>query len=348
MKYLSHFVLSLAVLGTGCGDPSGASDAGTADNVLSSSDHNQKALNASDETQPASLTLTPLDADAVFGRLEPVEAPTGPCPWLSDETALGAIETQKTFIRREVSNQACIWNYNSGFEISVRVESVGNAKPVAERVYNFDNPPELRPQSGPGTNATLLLDTTWKQYDPRPYAYAFEQSDELIFIRTTGVKTSLEGLRAVAEEIAESRPGVPSIERQTHSILPAFDPCTVWTDSEVAALIDVDSHHSSRRSGHNCIYAVTPKSGTETIEVQTNFFKGDTTNFEKMAAKGFEDVSGFQVPALIKHEDYGRQKSTNLFALHPEGIVGVTVLGPGPDYDDIAETYIKNLLQRLQ
>ncbi|MEM9570436.1 MAG: hypothetical protein AAF996_03160 [Pseudomonadota bacterium] len=348
MKYLGHVVLSLAVLAAGCGASSDASDAGTPDITLASSDDNQNAFSASGGTQPASLTLAPLDADAVFGRLEPVETATGPCPWLIDETALGAIKTEKTFIRREVSNQACIWNYNSGFEISVRIESLENAEPVTERVYNFDNPPELRPQSGPGTNATLLLDTTWKEYDPRPYAYSFEQSDELVFIRTTGVEASLEGLRAVAEEIAGSRPGAPSIERQTHSILPAFDPCTVWTESEVAALIDADSHRSSRRSGHYCTYAVTPKSGTETIEVQTNFFEGDTTNFEKMAAKGFEDVSGFEVPALIKHEDYGRQKSTNLFALHPEGIVGVTVLGPDPDYDDLAEAYIKNLLQRLQ
>ncbi|MEM9494561.1 MAG: hypothetical protein AAGA09_01055 [Pseudomonadota bacterium] len=346
LKY-TGVISALAALMAGCGNSSSNEQVNSQESAKLSSDEARKAPKAAGTKVDAKLRNAALDPDAVFGRLEPVETSAGPCPWLSDETALGAIKTQKTFVRREVSNDTCIWNYNSGFEVSVRVEPLASAKPVSERFYNFDSPPELSPQSGPGSNATILLDPTWNANNPRPYAFAFEQSGELVFIKATGVETSVEGLRSVANEIAQRKPDAASIERQLHSILPAFDPCTVWDPGEVATQIDPDSHHSSRRMGDNCVYSVTPKSGTDTIEVQTSFIEGDAASFEKITAKDFADagVTGFQ--ARIKHEDYGSQKATVIFALHPQGVVGVTLQGPEPDYDDLAKLYLKNLLDRL-
>jgi len=302
--------------------------------------------------ETATLATNMIDMDAALGRIPIEMIEIDPCPFLSDETAIAGVTTKFDFIRRSVANDECVWNYNIGFEINVRVSPLGDALPRADRTYNLEIPPVLQAQSGPGEDAVVFMDPTWDANAPRPYAFGFTLGDQDVMISTVGVQTSPSQLRSVANEIAARLPTAPVIEPQILQAKETYDPCQLWSASEVGAVFNIapDAPNHQRAFGQTaCIYGFNPVEGPG-IDVQAGIFACEEDHIRVRTGQGFETHDGFGVPAVrkVSKEDWGTDISFE--AKRPTYCINVVSLqnrDPIPaSLEPGLETLMRNLLSR--
>ena len=191
------------------------------------------------KVQAVELPMEPINLAEAYAPLsaEPRSVPV--CPWLSDASAAAAVDvvmTDKPLVRRAVTPDQCKWNVNMGFSLSIRSAPLADARNPSTIKYNMDIPPILAPQDGPGSEAVAILDPTWDAENPRPFAFVFNADNRQFKISTTGVRTSVDRLRAVADEIFGALPtAAPVVEAK--DVVPALDPC-VYKEATVAALFN--------------------------------------------------------------------------------------------------------------
>lgn len=199
------------------------------------------------KARPYELTTSPIPVGWINGDIEPVTTVPGPCPFLSDEGALGGVKKTSFALKRStISNEKCSWTKNAGMFISATVEPLTDAKPNEDRAYNLDTPPVLKDQSGPGENAVILYDTAWDE--ERPYSMSFDQNDKRINIWVSGLGTDEAKLRAVADEISEKLPNAPTVTEQRPETVSGFDACSIWSEKSLRALFDLREDGSIKPS----------------------------------------------------------------------------------------------------
>lgn len=264
--------------------------------------------NGSGSSAATALPTTPISLADATGNTPPSVKEIATCPFLSDNTARGAANTKYELTRRRVSNDRCVWNYNIGFEVSVRVEPIASSTAFRDRTYNMDKPPVLQPMASPGTNAVMLADSTWGE--PRPFAFGFEQGDKRITIYITGMFTSQRQLQAAAEEVARLLPNAPAIAPQIREETGAFDPCTTWSENSLRTLFgQPDSATvSAVPSRTACTYTIyfSPPS-RNVVKVGVNFIPAQPNLIAFLKGKGWSAISGATYPSVsrITTDKYG-------------------------------------------
>ncbi len=189
--------------------------------------------------QMAKLPMEPINLAEAYAPLSAVSKPVPLCPWLSDASANAAVDvvmTSEPMVRRAVTPDECKWNVNIGFALSIRAVNLAQAGSPNTVTYNMDIPPVLKPQDGPGSEAVAILDPTWDAENPRPFAFVFTADNRQFKITTTGVRTSVDRLRAVADEIAGALPtAAPVVEVKDAE--PTLNPC-VYPENVVVTLFN--------------------------------------------------------------------------------------------------------------
>lgn len=294
------------------------------------------------------LPTSPLNRDALFGRVSETVIETGPCPFLSDETAIATADTNRELLRREVSNQVCRWSMNAGFSIRASVEPLATATALKDRPYNIDTPPVFKDQPGPGAAAVILYDTAWET--ERPYAMGFEQDGNLIEIFVTGMETDPTRLTNTAMEIAEKLPNAPTIEHQYREIRPALDFCQIWPDESLGAAIGATTEeglHSAPYGQAGCKwqsgYGATAKSVT-----LARYKQGDT-NLDRMIELGGETMSGLGDRAVIltRAGSDGYAGDSTVWVEVDDQQFSAILTGTIADHPEIAKDLMQNLLSRM-
>ena len=294
------------------------------------------------------LPSTPIDRDELFGRVTVAADPIDECPWLSDETAWKMVKTSKVLVRRQVSNFKCVWNENPGFEISVIAEPLEISKPVGDRAYNLDSPPELREQTGPGANAVALFDKTWDESKPLLFGYSFEQNDMRFFLKATGLQTDLLGMRAAADEVAERFAQAKKIEPQYFEAKPSFDACRLWPLDTLLKVFAVEGEAAPQPMGDTgCTYQLYVAEPRETIQIDLTFY---TTPLEAAAltAKGYVEDS--EIGAIVKfqqrEDDFGF--NDQLAVLLTDGMAEINVRSGTRHHQSAVKKLAQNLVQRTK
>ncbi len=324
--------------------------ANTADNGAHSSTEASETApvaeaNASIST--VALATTSLDRDALLGVTSETIIEPGPCPFLTESTALATAEKTEDLIRREVSNTLCRWSKNAGFAIRVSIEPLATATPLQDRAYNLDTPPVLKRQAGPGANATILYDTAWEK--ERPYAMGFEQDDKLIEIFVTGLATDPTRLTDTAEEIAATLPSAPMIETQHREIKPALDFCTIWSNESLSPLLSATQEEPLRNSPYGsagCKWETGYSYGARSIML-ARYKQGDT-NLDKVQELGGESLSslGDRAVILTRPATDGYAGDTTLWVETDAQQFSIILTGTIPDHAKLARTLMENLLSR--
>lgn len=282
---------------------------GSADEANAKSAPDETPTATASKAESNALSQAPINLDAALGKLPIEMMETGPCPFLSDETAINGVTTKFDFTRRKVANTECVWNYNIGFEINVRITPVEDATPRADRVYNLENPPVLVAQTGPGDDATVFTDPTWDADNPRPYAFGFTLGGQDVMISTVGVETSPEQLRRVAIEIAERLPTAPQIEPQIRQATETYDPCAIWNAAEVAAVFGVASTDPSQSSPFGqtaCTFGFFPSNGSP-LKIRAGIFECKSDHLSVRQGQDFVLFSDLDALAVknVSKKDWG-------------------------------------------
>ncbi|MDJ0657807.1 MAG: hypothetical protein QNJ40_26845 [Xanthomonadales bacterium] len=298
------------------------------------------------------LPLTSISAEQAFGRVPPTVIEPGPCPFLADQTALATANASpdRPLLRQLVSNDRCLWSYNSGFAVDIRIEPTDTATPLSERRYNIGEDAEVSNQEGPGDNAAVLLDATWGE--PRPFAFGFEQGDRSVLIKVTGMTTTPESLRRTAEEIAARLPQAPEIQPVWRQIQTDFDTCQVWPEAALLSLFGRgETEYTVAANGRNqyCTFEFSGREYRpgEKLRVDLNFVAHDKDVSQNLVEKGARALDGYDVPVLSRSrtDDFGHNATLHAFIGNDEVIVNVSSQ-EGPE-DDRAATLLRNLLTRL-
>jgi hypothetical protein len=299
------------------------------------------------------LPDSPINIEAILKDTPASYLDPGPCPFLSDETAIAAVSTPYEITRKRVSNDACVWNYNIGFEINVRVKPLADATPRAQRTYNMDVPPVIGPQDGPGTDAVLFSDPTWDKSSPRPYAFAFSLGDREVMITTVGTKTSLSQLRSAADEIAAKLPSAASIEPQQRKEVPAFNACDAWSREDLLGVFGLgdDTVGDGRPSAsYTCLYEFFPASGGA-VKAHVGFSKCDASYADRWKREGYGQLTEFASPALVRVKDESWGQDINMYAVTPP--VCIQIYSPenrapvSPSIQSGMEALLKNAMSRI-
>ncbi len=345
----SMLALPLAALLSGCGDDSNpsATDASSAEPSSTTSVQAPVA-------GPVTLTETRLKLADVLGKTPPTVKQPGPCPFLSESTAIATakVSSQRPLSRKRVSNDLCVWNYNSGFEVSVEVEPLETARPFSDVRYNMDSPPQLVEQDGPGSNATVLQDNTWGT--ARPYAFGFQLDQQSVLIRVTGLTTTPAQLRATADEVASTLPSAPTVEDSRYEEVPAFDQCTIWESESLRPLFAYTAQDSvsSRRRGKGCAYQFYQQHGRGgRLEASTNFYAMTDASFEKLKQRDdTELVSGYDLPVVqrVSTDDFGTYYSLIGYFQSEQAVAEVIVMDEQGERKKEATQLFNNLLARFE
>lgn len=336
-------LLGTALVIAGCGDGSSAkpqaADAGGGTEAIGI---------APGSVSQTPLLTTPITFDDAMRRTPPTITETVPCPFLSDETARATADTDFEMTRRRVSNEECVWNYNSGFAISAKVESVAESLPFAERQYNIDVPPILEPQSSPGQNAVLLFDTAWEK--PRPYAFGFDLGDKRVFLNVTGMSTSLAQLQPAAEEIAAKLPAAPQIEPQRRATVLAYSLCSTWTEAGLLSLFDLpEGAPFSTQGVQTCSFEMWVPDNTEgaRITVGLSVFESSPDTYGNLVEEGRPEVSGYDFPVLSRTLSDDNGVLTSLGAYIQDGAVVVSITATEGAMEAETKTLFDNVMARL-
>jgi hypothetical protein len=316
-----------AMLLVACGGESQPTDSRAADKVSGAA--TARVEGAAAETPDAvsiALPTSPISLADALGRTLPVIRETASCPFLSDETARAAATSPYELVRRSVSNSACVWNYNVGFSVKVSVDPIAQARPFEDQVYNMDAKPVVETQASPGENAVLVYDTAWET--PRPFGFGFELDGKRIFIRITGMKTSLAQLQRAADEITAKLPAAPRIEAQFREEVAAFDKCSTWSKDALLNVFNLpaDTPYSATASGMACSFSMRPAGPSHNeIVVGLSAFEIDPGSVEKLKAKGDKEVTGYDYPVLSRNAEDKWGISAKLSTFVDDGSIVVSV-----------------------
>lgn len=303
---------------------------------------------AGDQVPGATLPTTSLNRDALFGLISETVVETGPCPFLSDATALATADTNFELLRREVSNDACRWSKNAGFSVRASVAPLATATPLKDRAYNLETPPVLKDQPGPGDAAVILYDTAWDK--ERPYAMGFEQGDSLVEIFVTGLETDTARLTKTAMEIAEKLPNAPSIEHQYREIKPAQDFCAIWSIESLGAVVGVNADADLRNAAYGkagCKWDSGYGANAKTVTLAR--YKLGDTNLDRMIELGGETLSdlGDRAVVLTRAASDGYAGDSTIWVEVDEQQFSLTVTGTIPDHAAVVERLMENLFSRV-
>ncbi len=283
---------SLALALTACGD-----------NSTDVSDTPPKQSSVRDsKAQTAALPTKPIKLAAAYAPSSGESQSVPVCPWLSDASAAAAVDVvmkDQPMVRRAVTSDECKWNVNIGFALSVRAAPLTDATSPSAIRYNMDSPPVLKPQDGPGSDAVALLDPTWDANNPRPFGFVFNADNRQFRIITTGVKTSVDRLRAVADEIAASLSTAAPVA-EAGDAEPTLDPC-VFEGATVAALFNGQPSDTLESQPHlptsSCKYS--GYAGNTRVEL-TVAFKGDPLDPPNKLDPKYTQIDGFGTDVYMK------------------------------------------------
>lgn len=282
----------LALTLTACGgDSNDVADTPSAQSAVSGGD-----------AQTVELPMDPINLSEAYAPLSAQARPVPVCPWLSDASAAAAVDvvmTDKPMVRRAVTAEECKWNVNIGFAFSIRSASLADALSPSEITYNMDIPPVVQPQDGPGSDAVALLDPTWDADNPRPFGFVFNADNRQFRISTTGVKTSVDRMRAVADEIVGALPTAgPVVE--TANAEPTLDPC-VYEIATIVALFNGQADETlSQKSyvpGSSCTYR--GYVGNTRVDLTVGF-KGDPLEPPNNMDPDYVLIDGFDADVYVK------------------------------------------------
>jgi hypothetical protein len=331
-------VVTLAACGDGSTD---IADATSAQNAVSgvevqTADLPGDSINLSEAYAPSASEL----------RSVPV------CPWLSDASAAAAVDvvmSDQPMARRAVTTEECKWNVNIGFAISIRSVPLADAGSLSAITYNMDIAPVMQPQDGPGSDAVAILDPTWDAENPRPFGFVFNADNRQFRIITTGVRTSVDRLRAVADEIVGALPTAAPVA-ETSDAEPTLDPC-VYEGATIVALFNGQSGDTLAQEpylpGSSCKY--TGYAGNTRINL-TIGFKGDLLDPPSLMDPDYEMIDGFGADVYAKDMSrtagYGSSSRAYQIA-RPKGQIRVDLTVTEETFPaDAAAMILNNLIER--
>ncbi len=309
------------------------------------------SLSAHDTAVAGSATMTKLPTAAInlANAQAPLTAAAQPlpvCPWLSDASANAAVVnvmTSEPMERRVVKSDECKWNVNMGFAISIRSVPLAEAVSPSSVKYNMDNPPVLEPQDGPGSDAVALLDATWDADKPRPFAFVFNADNRQFKITTTGVKTSVDQLRAVADEVVGAlATAAPIVEVKDAE--PTLDPC-VYDGATIVALFSGKTGETFEQRPNlptsSCNYS--GYVGNTLIDL-TIGFSGDPLDPPNRFDPEYVLVGKFGADVYVKDMSRG----AHAYEIErPGGQIRIDLMVKQETFpDDIAERLVENLIAR--
>lgn len=328
-------VVALLVL-VGCGSDESA-DATSGDSV-------NTVQSPQTEVSPAPVELdlptTSINRELFLGLKKPEPVKPEPCPFLSDETALNTAQRSDKLVRRTASNAECYWSQNSGFSVRVKIETLASAKPLRDRAYNLDSPPIFEPQSAPGRNAMVLLDTVWKEKGT-PYAMGFEQADKLVTIYVTGLHTDTARLVATATEVAAKLPDAPRLEAQLAGS-ERYDMCSIWSEDVISTV--VGSAVTAVKTDDRCVW----KSDDALIDI--GLYYGRDFPFDSLIEQGAVDIQDLGVRAIIhRQRAKGSRPAASVLdiTLGDEKMVNIKVSESTSESKAVAIALAKNLIGRF-
>ena len=299
----------------------------------------------------AALPTRAISADDAFGRTPPVLVRPGPCPFLSDETAIATARANRSapLSRKGVSNTECRWSYSAGFSVIVKVQAVDEATPASERRYNLGSDPLIVRHAGPGENAMVLKDDTWET--ARPYAFGFEQDGRSVSIQVIGLQTSIDQLLATANEVASKLPIAPEVEPSRYEERPALSACSVWDERGLLSVFKFEAADtiSISGSGEICRFSFfhqDPPGVGPKITLQ--FMTHDEPAAELLSRHGAERVGGHEVPIFrrVVTDQFGTTTTVSGPMGHDE--IAVTIVDSGSvKRDREGLKLLENLLSRL-
>ena len=320
----------------------------------SSTDSNGTDL-AAVAAKSASITSLPLEPINLANAQAPLTAAAQPlpvCPWLSDASANAAVDnvfSSEPMMRRAVSSNECKWNLNAGFALKIRAVPLAEAVSPSSVTYNMDNPPVLAAQEGPGSDAVALLDPTWDADKPRPFAFVFNADNRQFKITTTGVKTSVDRLRAVADEIVGALSSTAPVV-EVKDVEPTLDPC-VYDGATVAALFGGTAGEALTQKpyvpGSSCKYS--GFAGNTALEL-TIRFGGDPlvppSNLDPEFVLTDEFGPNVYVKDMAARAGYG--STARAYEIErPGGQIRVDLLVGAETFPDVvAEQLLENLIVR--
>ena len=207
--------------------------------------------------------------------------------------------TDQPMVRRAVTADECKWNVNIGFALTIRSAPLTDAASPSAITYNMDIPPVLKPQDGPGSDAVAILDPTWDAENPRPFGYVFNADNRQFRIITTGVRTSIDRLRAVADEIAGALPtAAPVVEARDAE--PTLDPC-VYEGATIVALFNGQAGDTFTQKPYlptsSCTYK--GSAGNTRIELKIAF-NGDPLDPPGNMDPEYALIDGFGTDVYVK------------------------------------------------
>jgi hypothetical protein len=331
----------LALTLTACGDSS--SDGGDAQATQSDA--------VAGNVLSAELPMASINLSQAQAPLTAASQSLPVCPWLSDASANAAVDnvmTSEPMVRRSVTPDECKWNVNMGFSLSIRAVPLSEAADPSTVTYNMDSPPVLEAQDGPGNNAVAILDPTWNADKPRPFAFIFNADNRQFKITTTGVKTSIDQMRAVADEIARALPTTTPIVAA--SAEPTLDPC-VYEGATIAALFGGTAGEALTQKpylpGSSCKYSgIVGEAGIEL----TITFSGDPLSPPNSTDPNYALTDKFGADVYVKDMartgGYGSTARAYQIA-RPSGQIRIDLLvGEKTFPDDIAALLVNNLIAR--
>ncbi|MEZ5488762.1 MAG: hypothetical protein R3F50_00385 [Gammaproteobacteria bacterium] len=331
----------LAITLVACGDT-------PADSDLAQSSPNEAAA---ERALMINLPSAPIDLAQAQSQqsVAPVVPPI--CPWLSDASANAAVDnvmTSEPMVRRAVTPDECRWNVNLGFALSIRAVPLSAVVDPSTIRYNMDESPVLEPQDGPGNNAVAILDPTFDADKPRPFAFVFNADNRQFNIRTTGVRTSIDQLRAVADEIVEALPTATPIVAA--SAEPTLDPC-VYDGATIAALFGGTAAEALTQNpslpNSSCKYSgIVGEAGIE----MTLTFAGDPLSPPNSLDPDYALSDNFSADVYVKDMSrtggYGSTARAYQIA-RPSGQIRIDLLvGQNIFPDAIAAQLVNNLIAR--
>ncbi len=307
---------------------------------------------ANGKVQAASLSMETINLAEAYAPLTGQAKTVPVCPWLSDASAKAAVDvvmTNQPMVRRKVTPDECMWNVNIGFALSVRSTPLANAGSPSAVHYNMDVPPVLASQDGPGSEAVAILDPTWDADKPRPFAFVFNADNRQFRILTTGVKTSVDRLRAVADEIAGALPSATPVA-EAKDAEPTLDPC-VYQEAAVLALFNGQAGDTLTPQAHlptsSCKYQ--GYAGNTRISLSIGF-GGDPLDPPNNMDPEYALVDGFGADVYMKDVSRaaGFGSSGRAYQIaRPSGKIRVDLnLSEEIFPADVAATIVNNLIAR--